>query len=163
MYDKKLKRGKDGSFTRYIGQNARGVPEKLRLGYDQEAPEQEVRLMAALWTEIEGRTSSHFRPSWDRASLDAAKAIAKGNPPAFPRLDSEDPLKYAQRVADISQTAGIPFQPTDDFLYRIGLEDLRKPAGEARQKLPTPWACLPPPGRPAGRRWPPTRPTSGGR
>ena len=56
MYEKKLKRGKDGLFTRYVGQNARGVPEKFRLGYDQDAAEEKVRLIAALWTEIEGRT-----------------------------------------------------------------------------------------------------------
>ncbi len=36
MYDKKLKRGKDGLFTRYAGQNTRGTPEKFRLGYEPE-------------------------------------------------------------------------------------------------------------------------------
>jgi hypothetical protein len=65
VYDKKLKRGKDGLFTRYVGQNARGTPEKFRLGYEQEAAEERIRLIAALWTEIEGRTPSGHRPSWD--------------------------------------------------------------------------------------------------
>ncbi|MGZ3431181.1 MAG: hypothetical protein ACXWN0_05425, partial [Isosphaeraceae bacterium] len=78
MYDKKLKRSKDGLFIRYIGQNDNGTPEKFRLGYDPLVAEERVRLIAALWQEIEERTSA--RPFWDRKTLEAAKAIAKGMP-----------------------------------------------------------------------------------
>ena len=49
MYDKKLKRSKDGLFIRYIGRNDKGTPEKFRLGYDPLVAEERVRLIAALW------------------------------------------------------------------------------------------------------------------
>jgi hypothetical protein len=81
VYDKKLKRGKDGSFTRYIGQNARGVPEKLRLGYDQEAAEEKVRLIAALWTEIEGRAPLKSGP----LGIERAWMLPRRLPRASPR------------------------------------------------------------------------------
>jgi hypothetical protein len=135
VYEKKLKRGKDGLFTRYVGQNGRGVPEKFRLGYDQVIAEEKVRLIAALWTEIAGRTPPGHRPSWDRASLDAAKAVAKGMPPVLPKRDCEDPIKYVERVAAISQSTGTAFQPGDPFIHQAGLDDLRQEASNARQKL----------------------------
>ena len=53
MYEKKLKRSKDGLFIRYIGRNQKGTPEKFRLGYDPLLAEERVRLIAALWHEIE--------------------------------------------------------------------------------------------------------------
>ena len=81
MYDKKLKRGKDGLFIRYIGRNDKGTPEKFRLGYDPLVAEERVRLIAALWREIEERTTDSFKPFWDRQTLEAAKAIAKGHAP----------------------------------------------------------------------------------
>lgn len=58
MYDKKLKRSKDGLFIRYIGRNDKGTPEKFRLGYDPLVAEERVRLIAALWQEIKERTSA---------------------------------------------------------------------------------------------------------
>jgi len=117
VYDKKLKRGKDGLFTRYVGQNARGTPEKFRLGYEQEAAEEKIRLIAALWSEIEGRTPSGHRPTWNSASLEAARAIAKGKPPALPKQDFESPVKYVGRVAAMSKATGTPFLPADPFNY----------------------------------------------
>ena len=75
---------KDGLFIRYIGRNDKGTPEKFRLGYDPLVAEERVRLIAALWQEIEERTSA--RPFWDRKTLEAAKAIAKGMPATCPRV-----------------------------------------------------------------------------
>ena len=72
MYDRKLKRGKDGLFTRYVGQNERDVPEKFRLRYDPEAAAERVRLIAALWTETTSQFPRDIRPSWDPDSLMAA-------------------------------------------------------------------------------------------
>jgi hypothetical protein len=154
LYDKKLKRGKDGLFTRYVGQNARGTPEKFRLGYEQDAAEEKVRLIAALWSEIESdlprRTfapgdrekpeetpswTEEHRPYWDSARLEAAKAIAKGKPPALPKKDHEDPIKYVQRISAIGQVAGTPFQPGDPSHYQTGLDDLRDELIDLRKKL----------------------------
>ena len=135
MYDKKLKRGKDGLFTRYVGQNARGTPEKFRLGYEQEVAEERIRLIAALWTEIERRTPTGHRPGWDKASLEAAREIAKGKPPSLPKQDFEDPTNYVRRVAEMSRVTGTPFQPGDPFNHQVGLDDLRQELGQVRQKL----------------------------
>jgi hypothetical protein len=132
VYDKKLKRGKDGLFTRYVGQNARGTPEKFRLGYEQAAAEEKVRLIAALWSEIESELP---RPFWDSARLEAAKAIAKGKPPTLPRKDHEDPIKYVRRVTAIGQAAGTPFQPGDPLNHQVGLDDLRDELVDLRKKL----------------------------
>jgi integrase len=135
VYDKKLKRGKDGLFTRYVGQSRKGLPEKFRLGYDLEAAEQKILLIAALWKGIEEFTPKEFRPFWDRNSLEAAKAIAKGEPPKLPKRDFEDPVKYVQRVSQISKVTGTPFEPEDPTSHQVGLEDIRRQIGLARQQL----------------------------
>jgi hypothetical protein len=58
VYDKKLKRGKDGLFTRYLGQNEKGVPEKFRLGYDPDNAAERLRCIAALWAEVVQKSES---------------------------------------------------------------------------------------------------------
>ncbi len=135
MYDKKLKRGKDGLFTRYIGQNSRGVAEKFRLGYDQEAAEQKVRLIAALWTEIEKHAPPGHKPSWDAESLASAKAIAKGEPPKLPKHRYEFPDQYVRRVAEVSQATGVRFEPARPADYQFGLDSLQDEIAQSRQAL----------------------------
>ena len=133
MYDKKLKRGKDGLFIRYIGQNDKGTPEKFRLGYDPLVAEERVRLIAALWQEIEERTST--RPFWDRKTLEAAKAIAKGMPATLPKRDFEDPIKYVRRLSEISKATGTRFEPMDPEGYQSGLRDLQIQMDKAKRSL----------------------------
>ncbi len=133
MYDKKLKRGKGGSFIRYIGRNPKGTPEKFRLGYDPLVAEGRVRLIAALWREIENFRSENL--FWDRKSLEAAKAIAKGMAATLPKRDFEDPIKYVRRLSEISQATGTHFEPTDQEGYQSGLKDLQRQMEGARQSL----------------------------
>ncbi len=133
MYDKKLKRSKDGLFIRYIGRNDKGTPEKFRLGYDTLVAEERVRLIAALWQEIEERTSA--RPFWDRKTLEAAKAIAKGMPATLPKRDFEDPIKYVRRLSEISKATGTRFEPTDPEGYQSGLRDLQIQMDKAKRSL----------------------------
>ena len=133
MYDKKLKRSKDGLFIRYIGRNDKGTPEKFRLGYDPLVAEERVRLIAALWQEIEERTSA--RPFWDRKTLEAAKAIAKGMPATLPKRDFEDPIKYVRRLSEISKATGTRFEPTDPEGYQSGLRDLQIQMDKAKRSL----------------------------
>jgi len=133
MYDKKLKRGKDGLFVRYIGQNDKGTPEKFRLGYDPLVAEERVRLIAALWQEIEERTSA--RPFWDRKTLEAAKGIAKGKSPTLPKGDYEDPIKYVRRLSEISKATGTRFEPMDPEGYQSGLRDLQIQMDKAKRSL----------------------------
>ena len=135
MYDKKLKRGKDGLYTRYVGQNQRNVAEKFRLGYDPEIAQERLRLIAAIWNGIEDRYPSEFRPFWDRNSLDAAKRVAKGETPTLPKRDHEDDTKYVRRVAEISQATGVPFQPAHPNNYQAGLEMLQGDISQARKQL----------------------------
>jgi len=133
MYDKKLKRSKDGLFIRYIGRNDKGTPEKFRLGYDPLVAEERVRLIAALWQEIEERTSA--RPFWDRKTLEAAKAIAKGMPATLPKRDFEDPIKYVRRLSEISKATGTRFEPMDPEGYQSGLRDLQIQMDKAKRSL----------------------------
>ena len=140
MYDKKLKRGKDGLFVRYIGQNDKGTPEKFRLGYDPLVAEERVRLIAAMWREIEERNPDSFKPFWDRHSLEAAKAIAKGQPPTLPRRDYEDPIKYVRRLSEISKATGTRFEPMDPEFHQRGLSGSPNPDGEGKAI----YLCLPP-------------------
>jgi Phage integrase family len=135
MYDKQVKRGKDGLFVRYIGRNPKGTPEKFRLGYDPLVAEERVRLIAAIWREIEERAPDSFKPFWDRHSLEAAKAIAKGLPPTLPRRDYEDPIKYVRRVSEISRATGTHFEPMDPESHQSGLKDLQVQMERARQSL----------------------------
>lgn len=135
MYDKKLKRGKDGLYTRYVGQNQRGVPEKFRLGYDQQAAEERLKLISALWTEIENYGQRDSKKFWDRASLESARAIAKGAIPTLPKRDHEADTKYVRRVSQISDLTGVRFQPSNPQNYQIGLDDLRGEITFARQQL----------------------------
>jgi len=133
MYDKKLKRSKDGLFIRYIGRNDKGTPEKFRLGYDPLVAEERVRLIAALWQEIEERTSA--RPFWDRKTLEAAKAIAKGMPATLPKRNFEDPIKYVRRLSEISKATGTQFEPMDPEGYQSGLRDLQIQMDKAKRSL----------------------------
>ncbi len=135
MYDKKLKRGKDGLFTRHLGQNRRGVAEKFRLGYNLEAAEQKVRLIAALWTEVEKRSPPGSKPFWDAESLASAKGIAQGEPPKLPKHPNEWPVDYVRRVAEVSQKAGVRFEPARPADYQFGLASLQDDIGQARQTL----------------------------
>jgi hypothetical protein len=135
VYDKKLKRGKDGLFVRYLGQNRKGAAEKFRLGYDPLVAEQRVRLIAGLWGEIEERTPKGYRPFWDWMSLEAAKAIAKGLPPTLPRRDFEEPTKYVRRVSAISKATGTPFEPMDPEGHQSGLRSLQAQMENARRTL----------------------------
>jgi len=136
MYDKKLKRSKDGLFIRYIGQNDKGTPEKFRLGYDPLVAEERVRLIAALWQEIEEQTSA--RPFWDRKTLEAAKAIAKGMPATLPKRDFEDPIKYVRRLSEISKATGTRFEPMDPEGYQSGLRDLQIQMDKAQSGVSLP-------------------------
>lgn len=134
MYDKKLKRGKDGLFTRYLGQNQRGVPEKFRLGYDPEAAAERLRLIAALWDEI-GENAPGFKQYWKPSYLEAAKAIARGEPPTLPKGDFEDPIKYVHRLNRISQKSGTKFGPGDRAGYEAGLNDIRRQMDHAQRRI----------------------------
>ncbi len=135
MYDKKLKRGKDGLFVRYIGHNDKGTPEKFRLGYDPSIAEERVRLIAALWGEIKERTPKGSKPFWDRKNLEAAKSIAKGMPATLPKRDFEDPINYVRRLSEISKATGTRFEPMDQVGYQSGLRDLQIQMEKARRSL----------------------------
>jgi hypothetical protein len=133
MYEKKLKRGKDGLFIRYIGRNQKGTPEKFRLGYDPLQAEEKVRLIGALWREIENFRGE--RSSWDRDNLEAAKAIAKGMPPELAKRDYEDPINYVRRVSEISKATGAQFEPMHREAHQSGLHDVHIQMERAKRTL----------------------------
>ena len=136
-YEKELKRSKDGSIIRYVGYNLQGVPEKFRLGYDMNAAKSREALIRAMWDEIEGRSRGSARASWDAAGLKAAKEIAKGKTPIFPKRDYEDVASYAQRLQAITIKTGTAFEPIDRILVDLGLENLRNDLAQVRMQLST--------------------------
>ena len=136
-YDKELKRSKDGSIIRYVGYNAKGVPEKFRLGYDMDRAKSSEALIRAIWAEIDARPREGERASWDAASLKAAKEIVKGKTPKLPKRDYEDVASYALRLQVISTKTGTAFEPTIPLLAELGIEDLRNELAQVRQQLST--------------------------
>lgn len=135
MYEKELKRGKDGKILRYIGQNDRGVPEKFRLGYDMDVAEERLKLIAALWKEVERHTPPGHDSFWDKNNLSAAKAIAKGEAPVVHKWDYESEVNYAERVAALRRATGGNFEPANKFLYDVGLADVQVDIDRGRQSL----------------------------
>ena len=84
-YNKKPKRGKDGAIVRYIGKNQNGMPTKFRLGYDLKEAERRIKLIEALWAEIEKRNDGHLVKFWKPAYLKAARLIEKMGTPTLPK------------------------------------------------------------------------------
>ena len=84
MYDKKLKRGKDGQVVRYIGTNDKGTPEKFRLGYDLPAAEERLKLIAALWHELEEAQSRVINRSGSWITLKPQRRLPRGCPQRCP-------------------------------------------------------------------------------
>lgn len=139
LYDKRLKRSKDGSIVRYIGKNEKGVPEKFRLGYDLAEATRRERLIKALWEEID-YGSSHIpgvnlrKPFWLKDHLEAAKAIARGEPPRLPRgSECEDPVLYLRRIDALSEIAGERLLPSDPVHFQNGLERLNEDIATSKQ------------------------------
>ena len=104
MYDKKLKRSKDGLFIRYIGRNQKGTPEKFRLGYDPLARRGE----SAAHRRPLARDREHSRELQARSGTGRAlrrqKQSPKGMPPTLPKRDFEDPIKYVRRALGDQQS-----------------------------------------------------------
>lgn len=135
MYNKKLKRGKDGQVVRYIGTNEKGTPEKFRLGYDLPVAEERLKLIAALWHELEEGEIRGYKPFWKLDYLEAAKALAKGMPPTLPRGTYEDPTKYVRRVVEISKVTGVRFEPMDPEHHQAGMRDLQIQMEKAKRTV----------------------------
>lgn len=135
MYDKELRRGKDGKITRYVGQNSRGVPEKFRLGYDMDVAQKRLNLIAALWHEVEHRQRHNGKTFWDEKNLAAAKAIAKGKQALVHKWDYESHADYAQRVTKLQKASENAFVPAIERMYEIGLNDVREIIDRERKTL----------------------------
>ena len=155
MYEKDLKRGKDGLFVRYIGRNdkgnAREVPTGLRPPCRREASAAHRRPMA----ESEERTIKGYKPFWEPKSLEAAKAIAKGMPPTLPKRDFEDPIKYVRRLSEISKATGTRFEPMDPEGHQSGMQGSQIQMEKARRSLSASLRLKRRPVSPSGRRWRP--------
>jgi hypothetical protein len=135
-YDKKAKRGKDGSIVRYIGKSRKGVAEKFRLGYDLKEAEQRAMLIEALWAEIENTNDGHPVKFWKPAYLQAAKVIAKAGRPTLPKNSCYEMSElYLARLASISARTGIAFEPADPRDLKIALSDAQQAMQEARSTL----------------------------
>jgi len=119
-----LKRTKRG-YVRNLGRMQDGSQPKFYLGHDREQALRRLDMIVALWQQIEEKHRHRPDPPvWDSDRFEAAKAVAKGEIPALHRGDKEQPEKYFERVNETRRSLGIDVQPADEFLYRVGLQDL---------------------------------------
>jgi len=145
VYNKQIKRSKDGRIVRYVGKNAKGAAEKFHLGFDMPEAEKRLKLITALW-EANSQRSIHpdCHPSfyvdefvWGDDYLRAAKAIAKGETPKLPPSirASLDPENYLHALREISDATNTKWEATDEALKNEGIELAKTSVSDSRKNL----------------------------
>lgn len=139
MYEKSLKRKKDGSFERWLGVNLRGTKQVFRMSaaISQEEAEWRWKQIEALWQQIESEVVAPDAPvqslddqwfaAWDEERLATAKRIAKGEkkPPMDRRL-GESSIGYVKRIVKTGDLLDTELIPADQKTYELGVANLKK-------------------------------------
>jgi hypothetical protein len=98
-----------------------------------------LTLIMVMWSRVEERTTAGYIPTWTSEEIEAAKEIARGESPTLPpvRLSTNlnDFVEYVHDVAQISESTGVKFQPTRSKAYEIGMDEINRRFGEAREGL----------------------------
>lgn len=122
MRDRKLKAGKSG-VVKQLG--PKGHEKKFRLGFDPKAAAAKWRAITTIWRTIEDEAALiGIKPTWTDDLLAAARSIEKGETPKVSKRDYEPPSRYVERLQHLSEAAGMPILPKNDFLYRTGQADI---------------------------------------
>ena len=107
-----------------------------------------------MWAQVEERTKGYvgYLPTWTPEELEAAQAIARGQAPTLPPTSLshiKDFVEYVHDVAKISDATGVKFSPSRAKAYEMGMEEINRKFGEAREGLVKAVAkASPPPYRP---------------
>ena len=135
-YNKKAKRSKDGAIQRYIGKNRNGVPTKFRLGYDLKEADRRIKLIEALWAEVEATNDGYPTKFWKPAYLKAAKLIEKMGTPTLPKNGCYEMAEaYLARIGEISARTGVKFEPANASDLKMALAEIRDVVQESRNSL----------------------------
>jgi hypothetical protein len=140
MRQTSLKRTKRG-YVRNLGRAGGGSQPKFYLGHDRDEAIRRLGLITAMWAAVEERTkgSVGYEPTWTEEELEAAKAIARGEPPTLPpsglSQNVKDFVKYVHDVAKISEATGVKFTPSRAKAYEIGIDEINRKFGEAQTDL----------------------------
>jgi len=140
MRQTSLKRTKRG-YVRNLGRAEFGAQPKFYLGHDRDEAIRRLELITAMWDQVEERTKGYvgYLPTWTPEELEAARAIAKGEPPTLPPLglseNVKDFVKYVHDVAKISKATGVKFTPSRAKAYEIGMSEINRKFGEAQGDL----------------------------
>lgn len=127
MRETSLKRTRRG-YVRNLGRLSSGSQPKFYLGHDREIAIERLERITTLWRHIE---SWHFsrpgKPTWDDDTLQAAKALGRGEPAALDRRNFseglEQPEAYFARINAL-RLAGVPICPIDELKFDTGRQDL---------------------------------------
>jgi hypothetical protein len=125
-------------YVRNLGKMAQGGQPKFYLGHDREVAARRLEKIVELWQIVEELHATGQRPGpavWDKANLEVAKPLARGEKPTVKKGDYEAPERYFTRVNDLRHRLGAELEPASPFLYRTGRDDIRSAIEEERAKL----------------------------
>jgi len=104
-YDKDLKLGSDGTWSRWIGVDEKGTKQNFRLGKDKVEATRRLKLIVALHelSSFRGKNGTQ----WCAEYLATAKGIAKGEPAVLPPLKFEGYPESDRTYDEVFQVANI--------------------------------------------------------
>lgn len=138
-----LKRTKRG-YVRNLGKLPGQTPEssgekkatqqKFYLGHDKEAAQNRLEAIITLWTEFTRKTG---RDSWDHWHLEAAKAVARGEPLLVRRFDHEPEDNLFRRFNEWSRQLKVPVivDPAHQGLFELGREAQVREVLKSQERL----------------------------
>jgi len=120
MRETNLKRTKRG-YVRNLGKLPNGSQPKFYLGHDKEAAVARLEAITTLWKEF---VRWLRRDTWDEWHLNAAKAVAQGEPLVVLKYSWEPEDKLFQRFNDWSRQLKVPvvIDPSCEHLLQVGRE-----------------------------------------
>jgi len=115
-----LKRTRRG-FPRNLGKLPNGSQPKFYLGHDKDAAVARNEAIETLWAEFTRKTG---RDVWDQWHLDAARAVARGEPLVVRRFDHEPEDNLFRRFNEWSRKLKVPVivDPAQQGLFELGRE-----------------------------------------
>ena len=128
-----LKRTRRG-YPRNLGKLPNGSQPKFYLGHDKDAAVARNEAIETLWAEFTRKTG---RDVWDQWHLDAAKAVARGEPLVVRRFDHEPEDNLFRRFNEWSRKLKVPVvvDPSHQHLFDLGREAQVRAVLQSQEQL----------------------------